>query len=112
MMTMIGLLFNISKLLNRIKAFWFPPGPTMQHLVLEEALTARCEFVCLLSWFNEMSCRDPRFDELVYRLAAAEKMYMVCLKRVQEEGISKAIVPYIPESRRRGITLNGQWYGW
>lgn len=111
-MSRTGFLFNISKILNSIKTFWFPSGPTMQHLVLEEALAARGELLCLLSWFNEISCRDPRFDELVYRLEAAEKMYMVCLKRVQEEGIKGRDVLFLPEGPRRGITLNGHWYGW
>jgi len=111
-MIRIAPLFIIARILSGIKSFWFPPSPTRQHLVLEEALVARRELLCLLSWFDEISCNDPRFDELIYRLGAAEKMYTVCLKKAQQEGISRGIVPYIPEGRRRGITLNGQWYGW
>lgn len=95
-----------------LQAFWLPPVPTKQQLILEEALTARAELLCLLSWFNEISCQDSRFEELTYRLSAAEKMYQVCLEKVSQEGISRAVLPYLPSGLRRGITLVDCWYGW
>lgn len=98
-----------------IKAFlriWYPPNLTAQQQELAELNTAREELLCLYSWFNELSGRDCRFNELAYRLLAAEIHYQDCLQNLQLKGIHRQPVPYTPEGPRRGITCGGCWYGW
>lgn len=82
------------------------------NALLEEAEDARQEMLCLMSWYNEISNRDPRFDEVVYRLMAAEKYYQVCLEKLRSEGIGKAALPYSMLRPRRGLNCAGFWYGW
>lgn len=80
--------------------------------LLEETQSARREWLCLLSWYNEMSFRHERFEELVYRLMAAEKWYQACLKKLRQEKINCLPLPYSKPNERRGLKINDCWFGW
>ena len=78
---------------------------------LAEARMARLELLSLSSWYNEISCRDPRFDELVYRILAAERYNQYCLRNLREHGFSQKPAPFLPYDSQRGVTLDGCWHG-
>ncbi len=80
--------------------------------LLEETKYARQDFLCLLSWYHEISNQDSRLEELIYRLLAAEKWYQTCLEKLRQEGITQPVTPYSTIGCRRKILCSNCWHGW
>ncbi|MFY9173989.1 MAG: hypothetical protein WAO24_01405 [Peptococcia bacterium] len=83
-----------------------------KNISLDEIQAAWQELLCLQSWYNEMSSEDERYDELVYRLLAAEKWYQTCLRRLQKAGICRYPTPHSGLAKKPKIMVNGCWYYW
>lgn len=104
------LLERVSNLFFYFKHLLYPKPLTETDKMLLDARQARIHMLSVQSIFNETSGRADNFEEMVYRLLAAEKLYVLCLKRLRQENTGSLPKPYTCSRRLRGLYLEGLWY--